>query len=657
MGGVAGIFNVSGEDKPLAANLYAMARNMRRRGPDDEGYLVSGGDGLCPLSGADTPPSAGLEPPCLGKSTIKERHDIKGSLFLASRRLAIVGSGIRAHQPMCTEDRRFWLVYNGEIYNHSGVRARLEQEGEKFLSSSDAEVALLAYRRWGHACLDMFNGFFSFAIWDEQEKTLFCARDRLGIKPFYYAFRDGTFVFASQIRTLLASGLVPAEPDMLGIYYGMSFGMTPRPMTSFKGISALRQGHWLKIGRGGEPMIRRYWRIPTGQADMSMSPELAMEALDSKLKRAVSMRLASDVPFATFLSGGLDSTLISTIAAESRQGVKAFTLLEHGMRRDQGENAKLAASAKKMEHVVKTITEEDILSSIDDIFRTDEEPFCALDPNYFISRFIAANKVKVVLSGLGADELFCGYMTESRYELFKLVRALKCAIPPIHYPYPFARLNCLASASSPEEIPLARRCFITDQEKASLFTDPAMKGLNTIDMVRELYVEPGTQFSDPFEAISYIDMMSLLANHHLHRADNWTMRFSVEARHPFLDHELVELAFRIPSKYKIRDGQTKWILRQLASRYIPQRCVSMIKPGMRLPNSALMKGPLLHLVYESLKKLAAREIFNEDKIISMFIEWKMGLRPHQGIWQLVATEMWMAKRFDGRQPESSIRNP
>ena len=361
------------------------------------------------------------------------------------------------------------------------------------------------------------------------------------------------------------------------------------------------------------------------------------------------MRLASEVPFATFLSGGLDSTLISTIAAESRQGVKAFTLLEHGMRRDQGDNARAAAAAKNMEHIVKTITEEDILSSIDDIFRTDEEPFCALDPNYFISRFIAANKVKVVLSGLGADELFCGYMTAARLELFKMIRSLRFVIPPLHYPYPFARLNCLAAASRPEEIPLARRCFITDAEKASLFTDPAMRGLDSIAMTRDLYVDSDTKFSDPFEAIAYIDMMSLLANHHLHRADNWTMRFSVEARHPFLDHELVELAFRIPSHFKVREGQTKWILRKLASRYIPEPCVRMRKPGMRLPNSNLMKGPLLHLVYESLKKLAAREIFNQDKIISMFIEWKTGLRNHHGIWQLVATEMWLSKRFDSKQ--------
>ncbi len=651
MGGVAGIFSLSGEDRQFAPNILSMSRNMKRRGPDDEGYLVSSCDGPIPFSGMDTPPSQGFESPSLGKERIKDRLDVKGSLFLASRRLAIVGPGLSAHQPMCTEDRRLWIVYNGEIYNHSGIRARLELEGEKFLSSSDAEVALRAYRRWGPACLDFFNGFFAFAVWDEREKTLFCARDRLGIKPFYYALRDGLFVFASQIRTLLASGLVPAEPDMLGIYYGMSFGMTPRPMTAFKGITALRQGHWMMVRPGFEPSIQRYWRIPTGQADQSMSPEIALEALDSKLKRAVSMRLASDVPFATFLSGGLDSTLISSIAAESRQGVKAFTLLEHGMRREQGDSARLAAAAKKMEHVVKTIAEEDILSSIDDIFRTDEEPFCALDPNYFISRFIAANKVKVVLSGLGADELFCGYLTKSRYELFRLVRALKPVIPAIHYPYPFARMNCLASASRPEEIPLARRCFITDAEKAELFTDPAMRGLDSIAMVRDLYVDKDMKFSDPFEAISYMDMMSLLANHHLHRADNWTMRFSVEARHPFLDHELVELAFRIPSKHKIRDGQTKWILRQLAKRYIPEPCVRMVKPGMRLPNSSLMKGPLLHLVYESLKKLAAREIFSEEKIISMFIEWKTGMRPLQGIWQLVATEMWMSKRFDGQQTE------
>ena len=627
-----------------------MTRNMKRRGPDDEGYLLSRGDSQpMPLIGADTPPSNGFSFPYLPAERIKEKLDCQASLLLGVRRLATVDLSMRGHQPLCSQDRRFWIVFNGEIYNHHGIRAKLELEGESFFSSSDAEVALLAYRRWGEACLELFNGMFAFAIWDEREKTLFCVRDRMGIKPFYYAAPDGLFIFASQIRTLLSSGLVVAEPDMLGLYYGMSFGMTPRPMTSFKGVSALMPGHWLKVSQLAGMRIQRYWRIPTGQANPDAKENESIDALDAMLKKAVTLRMSEEVPFSTFLSGGLDSTLVSCMAGEIREGVKAFTLLEHGMRREQGENARAAAAAKGLDHVVRTITEEDILSSIDDIFRTDEEPFCAIDPNYFISRFIAANKAKVAISGLGADELFCGYLTEGRMDQFKMLHALRFAIPPISYPGPFARLNGLASASRPEEIPLVRRCFMTDAEKAKLFTDPSLRGLNTIDMVRSLYVEPDTKFSDPFEAVAYIDMMSLLANHHLHRADNWAMRFSVEVRHPFLDHELVEFVFRLPSSLKVRGSQTKWILREVGMRHIPTQCVRMLKPGIRLPNSGLMKGPLLSLVYESLKKLAAREIFNPDKIISMFVEWRMGLRSHHSIWQLVATEMWLSKRFDSKQ--------
>lgn len=648
MGGIAGILSVRDEARPLAQSLCAMSRNMRRRGPDDEGYLLDGPGGVEALLGNDSVDASKEDLPYAGAAHIKDC--VKTSKFaMAVRRMAIIDKEASAHQPVCDASRRHWIVYNGEIYNHSSLRAKLVSDGMKPFSKSDAELALLAYLRHGEDCLKLFNGFFAFAIWDSLEKTLFCARDRLGIKPFYYAAPDGLFVFASQIRTLLASGLVPAEPDMLGLYYGMSFGMTPRPMTSFKGVSALRPAHWMKVKADGSTVIRRYWNIPTGQADQSMSADLALEALDSKLKRAVSMRLGSDVPFATFLSGGLDSTLISSIAAESKQGVKAFTLLEYGLRNKQGDNARAAAAAKGMVHVVKTISEEDVLSSVDDIFRTDEEPFCALDPNYFISRFIAANKVKVVLSGLGADELFCGYISESWLRMFGLLRTLRFAVPPVDFPSPFARLRCMAAAERPEEIPLARRCLITDEEKAELFRDKSLRGLNSVKMARDLYVEPGVEFSDPFEAIAYMDMMSLLANHHLHRADNWTMRFSLEARLPYLDHELVELAFRIPSRLKVRDGQTKWILRKLAARYIPRPCIEMRKPGMRLPNAKLMKGPMLHLVYESLKKLAAREIFNPDKIISMFIEWKLGIRSHHSIWQLVATEMWLAKRFAPKQ--------
>ncbi len=649
MGGIAGIFRFGKSEACLAPNIHAMARNMKRRGPDDEGYMVSGQKGPIPYGGTDTPKSP-LELPYLSHEPLKDRFDLSGSLFMASRRLAIVDLSMKSHQPMCTEDRRFWIAYNGEIYNYASLRIALEAEGEAFLSDGDAEVALRAFRKWGPACLDRFSGMFAFAVWDERERELFCARDRLGIKPLYYATRDGAFLFASQIRTLLASALVPAEPDMLGLYYGMSFGMAPRPMTAFKGIAALRPGHWMKIRDDGSVEQRRYWQIPTGQADASMTPEQAVDLLDEKLWKAVGMRLASDVQSATFMSGGIDSTLIASIASDIHNGIKAFTIHTRGSDPARVRNAKANAETHKMDHVVKNISEDDMLNSIDDVFRTDEEPFCDLDPMYFISRFVSADKTKVVLSGLGGDELFAGYPYSSCAWAFKLLNFLNPVLKTVTRPHPFARLGCLSSVTRPEEIPLAMRAFMSDAEKNRLFTDPSLKGLDSVAMARDLYVGDGLKFSDPVEAIAYMDMMNLMANHHLHRADNWAMRFSVEARLPFLDHELVELAFRIPSSLKIREGKTKWILRQLAAKYIPAQCLDMKGGGFPVPNGKLMKGPLEHLVYESLKKLAARDIFNPDAVIRTFIEWKTGLRSHRGVWQLVATEMWLAKHFSSKTP-------
>jgi len=644
VGGIAGIFKFNGALAPLAPNIHAMAKNMKRRGPDDEGYMISGPNGSVPYGGLETQRSQ-LELPYLSYEPVKDRFDIQGSLFLASRRLAVVDLSVKSHQPMCVDGRRFWICFNGEIYNHASLRLSLEADGEAFVSDGDVEVALRAYVKWGPACLDKFNGMFAFAVWDEKERTLFCARDRLGIKPFYYARRDGAFVFASQIRTLIASALVPAEPDMLGLYYGMSFGMAPRPMTAFKGVSALRPGSWMKVFDDGSVHETRYWRIPVGQADPSMKAEQAEELLDEKLWKSVGMRLASEVQTATFMSGGVDSTLVASIASDIQSGIKAFSIQSRDSDPARIMNARANAEKRKMDHVVKTISDDDMLNSIDDVFRTDEEPFSDLDPMYFISRFVSADKTKVVLSGLGADELFAGYSYSARVGAFKLLNLLHPLFKTVGRPHPFARLGCLSSVTRPEEIPLAMRSFMSDSEKSVLFTDPALKGLDSMAMVRELYAGDNPSFSDPVESICYMDMTNLMANHHLHRADNWAMRFSVEARLPFLDHELVELAFRIPSSLKVREGKTKWILRKLASKYIPDQCLNMKGRGFPVPNGRLMKGPLDQLVYESLKKLCAREMFNPDAILRTFIEWKTGLRSHRGVWQLVATEMWMSKYF------------
>jgi len=628
-----------------------MNEQMRNRGPDDEGYISVDCNGrITDYIGLDTPDAVRLNFPY--SNLVSRSFDHKKILVMGHRRLSILDISPSGHQPMSCPRGRYSIVFNGEIYNFKEIRADLVKSGYSFKSTSDTEVILAAYAEWKEECLQRFNGDFAFAIWDNKDKSLFCARDRVGIKPFYYILDDEKLIFGSDIKTLIASGLYRPEPDPQGLYLAMAFGISPRPITAFKGITALEQAHWMRVDCNGRIKKERYWKIPVGIQDHKMQKGDAVDLLEEQLERSIRRRLVADVSVGTFMSGGIDSTTISALAAKQHPGIKAFTL---GYQNDAPEldevlQAEATARLHPMEHIVARVNQEESLCDLSAWVSGYEEPFYSLAANFVISKLVKENNVTVVLNGLGGDELFAGYSYHRYHRIPQLgwlnsVTRHAKLIPNEK----FSRALQMVGSKSPDRLHTLLFRQAGDRELRKLFSPSMQPRLETPDLLHHLYAK-GVKFEDTLEAFSYMDLMNLIGNHHVHRIDQFTMAHSVEGRFPLLDHELVEAAFQIPSKLKISGNQQKYVLRKVAEKYIAKECLLMKKKGFGLPLAQWMQGSLKPLVEKSLAQLSQRPEVNGAVISNMYKDYQLNRIPPTRIWHLVALELWFQKFIDpGRQ--------
>jgi asparagine synthase (glutamine-hydrolysing) len=659
MCGISGIVRFGNSKQPIAENLHRMSTQMMNRGPDGEGFLLMyrNQEKPNPFYGDDSSPEvqSNLTSKYSGKH-IKEAFGISAHAGFAHRRLSIIDLSHQGHQPMCAGDRRYWIIYNGEIYNFLEIKSQLKSFGYSFSGKSDTEVLLNAYVQWGPDCLQKLNGMFAFSIWDDKEKTLFCARDRIGIKPFYYIFQDSQFIFASDIKTLIASGVYKPEPNWEGVYHAMSFGVAPRPMTSFKDVLALQQGHWMKIDPNGKATIKCYWKLPVGTQDLSMDQQTASNLLEEAIHKSVERRLVSDVPVGTFMSGGIDSTTISAIASSKHSGIKALTLaFDNQGELDELKQAKATASMHPMEHLIKYIDRKPVLKNLDDMILGYEEPFYSLSPNYVISKFASENKIKVVLNGLGGDELFGGYghyRWLGWWQLLKIFSPLIRVLSPL-FGGPGQRLKNIAATKTADRLHTTLFSQFMEHEKRKLFAPDILKEWESPEYLHEIYVGEDLKFSDEFDAMSYMDLMNYIGNHHVYRVDQFTMHFSIEGRLPLLDHELVELAFRIPTKLKFFQGAGKIILRKVAEKYIHPSCLKMRKKGFSLPVDQWMRGPLKNLVLDATVKLANRDITNNKEVEKLKSQFYDGNLNYTKLWSLVSLELWFQNFIDKGKPRST----
>lgn len=650
MCGIAGILNLRHEDARISGAIHAMTRRMAHRGPDGEGYLlVSAGGQVDTFFGNDSAP---LPPGSDAPPGFPTRHvDTAGAGFLAlgHRRLSIIDLSQHGHQPMCTRDGRYWVVFNGEIYNYREIAAELRREGVRLLGHSDTEVLINAYALWGPRCLDRFNGMFALAIWDNANRQLFCARDRIGIKPFYYCLCGDLFVFASDIKTLAASGLYQPEPDPEGLYLAMSYGIAPRPKTAFRGVRSLPQSHWMMIDESGNTQTGRYWSVPVGSQDLKMTKADATELLEEQLTASIRRRLIADVPVGTFMSGGIDSTTISAIASTVHPGIEAFTLAfeETAPELDEVPQAMATARMYDMKHVIHRVSAATALERLDQWVEGYEEPYYGFAANFVISEVVAEHGVKVILNGLGGDELFAGYSWYRNVDYWRLARRWRAILRPIS-PLLHGRWRLLADVSrirSADRLHSFLYRRNSDEELRGLFAGGAAQGFDSIESVRDLYASD-VEFGDDLEALSFMDLMNYIGNHHVHRIDQFTMAHSIEGRFPFLDHELVEAAFRIPSNLKRDGGIQKLVLREVAKKYIAPECLEMTKKGFSMPVRQWLGGPLREVVDKSLAALAERDAINALAVRQWHDKYRQGRLDATKLWHLVALELWYEKFID-----------
>ena len=639
MCGIAGFWNVrGGADKTLAER---MALQIKHRGPDDAGVW----------------------------------GDDEAGVTLAHRRLSIIDLSPAGHQPMTSPCGRFVLVYNGEIYNHLELRADLEREGGHFewRGHSDTETLLAALRCWGMVgALQRLNGMFAFALWDSRERRLSLARDRMGEKPLYYGRSGDAFLFGSELKALAAHSEWRGEVDREALTLYMRHNYVPAPWSIYQGIHKLPPAHYVTVSDGGaaisEPQC--YWDLARvaqqGVAKAAEDPGQLAEELDKLLRDAVVRRMAADVPLGAFLSGGYDSTaVVALMQAQSDRPVKTFSIGFHEAAYNEAQHAKAVARHLGTDHTELYATPEEAMAVIPKLPKIWDEPFSDSSqiPTYLVSE-MARRHVTVCLSGDGGDELFYGYgrylksdriwRTLSRVPLpaRKLVSYLIAHAPGRVLEHFMSVLpQSLQIAHVADRLPklagiLAQQCGETIyRELISHWKDPARivcgghEPETLLSSRGRLPGLPGLR-----ETMMYSDMMSYLPDDILTKVDRASMAVSLEARVPLLDHRVVEFAWQVPTALKYRDGQGKWLLRQVLYRYVPRSLVDRPKMGFGVPIEHWLRGPLREWAEALLdeKRLGSEGFFDPAPIRRMWNEHVSGkMRWHYYLWDVLMFQMWL----------------
>ncbi|MGD9388400.1 MAG: N-acetylglutaminylglutamine amidotransferase [Gammaproteobacteria bacterium] len=545
----------------------------------------------------------------------------QGAVALGHRRLAIVDLSERGAQPMRDQELGLTIVFNGCIYNHDELRRRLMGDGYHFFSRSDTEVILKAYHAWGERCVDEFRGMFAFCLREHDSGRLFLARDRQGIKPLYYTHDDGVFRFASALPALLRDGLTSKELDPAALHHYMSFhSVVPAPMTLLKAVRKVPPGCWLRIETDGTVQEQRYWSLRFGRLEGDPETEEDWEeAVLEVMRRAVRRRLTGDVPVGVLLSGGLDSSLITGLLA--REGVphlNTFTVGFEDVGKEEGNEFRysdLVAQTFGTEHHQVFIDSSTLLKHLPGCFSAMSEPMVSHDNIgfYLLSREVSKH-VKVVQSGQGADEVFGGY----------------------HWYPP------LMSSTDPVE-DYARVFFDRDHAEFAEAVSPELVGG---DFSREFVTAhfAAAEAEAPVDKALHLDTTVMLVDDPVKRVDNMTMAWGLEARTPFLDHEVVELAARCPASLKLAQGG-KGVLKEAARRVIPDGVIDRPKGYFPVPALKYLRGESLDMVRDALTGQAARQrgIFRAEYVERLLQAPEEHLTPLRGskLWQLAVLELWL----------------
>ena len=585
--------------------------------------------------------------------------------YLGHRRLSIIDVA-GGHQPITNETRTLWLTYNGEIFNHADVRPSLEQAGHRYTTRSDTETILHAYEEYGPECLQRFRGMFAFAIWDSERRRLFCARDRLGIKPFYYYWDGRLFAFASEIKALLEHGAISAalEEDLLPEL--LAFGYVSEERTLFRNIRKLMPGHHLTLDLNpADPQLKieRYWDVPGAAEDLDEHDWVAETR--RRLEETVRMRLMSDVPLGMFLSGGVDSSAIAAIIKRSTDGpVKTFAVGYQEARFSELSYAAQVARAIGTEHHEVVVGMDDFFTALPRLIWHEDEPISwpSSVSLYFVSK-LAAEQVKVVLTGEGSDELFGGY---ERYRWNLLNQRGAAAYRSV--PQPVRRFLRSQAASSPLLSASLRRklrhTFVgRDDNVESLFLDNFYCAFSREEQNRLLTSPPAAVYgnylrywnarraSSQLAQMLYSDQKTYLVEL-LMKQDQMSMACSIESRVPFLDHKFVEFSTRIPDRLKIRGGTQKYILKKAVEDLLPRDIVYRKKMGFPTPIRRWLldrKAEPLYAALRSRDGLLASYL-NMREVDGLVERHRSGFEDATDrIWRLLNLQLWGDLFLTGRR--------
>jgi asparagine synthase (glutamine-hydrolysing) len=623
MCGIAGIVGVGD-----TSAIYSMTECLAHRGPDDQGYHV--GDGVA----------------------------------LGARRLSIIDI-TGGHQPMSNEDGTVWVVFNGEIYNYAQLRHRVRQKGHHLRTRCDTEILVHLYEDYSDACVHLLRGMFAFAIWDSRRRRLLLARDRLGIKPLYYTQAAGAFLFASEAKALLRHPAVQPEinSDVLDVHLTLQY--VPGSRTLFKNIHKLPPGHLL-VYENGRSRIGRYWDVVFGEGGRRVSVKEAAEEFTSRFAEAVSLHLMSDVPVGVLLSGGLDSSsVVATMKQVSSARVQTFTA-GFGAARSTNElsDARAVADHFTTDHH-EVMVSMDAVELLPKLVWHFDEPVAdaAALPTYMLCRF-ARRTVPVILTGEGADEVLAGY---PRYAWFVMAKRLQRALPPA------ARRRLLSMARL---IPIPRRYAKavgdilsdrTDLErhlgwvgnfeptlKRQLFSPDLLCVANDdgIGFVAAHFNGHDRQPSRVLHSLLALDMHTWLVDDVLTKVDKMSMAASVEARVPFLDHELVEWTAALPVDVKLRHLHGKRLLRHAMRGTLPLHTRRRRKQAFVVPTDQWFRGELRDFAGDVLlgRRLRERGWFNAGRLHTLLEDHWAGANHGQALWSLLCLELWARTFLDREWP-------
>ena len=578
---------------------------------------------------------------------------VEGQIGLGHRRLRIIDIE-GGHQPMesrAHDGASQVIVYNGEIYNYMALRRELESLGHTFRTSSDTEVLLTAYKEWGQQCVDRLNGMFSFAIWDESKKALFLARDRMGIKPLYYYLDRKSFVFASEVRAILASSLVYSEPEKTALDAFLSLGYTPCPNTMFKGILKLAPGHAMTVDANGTIKTKAYWNF-NKFVPSKLSFADAKEKLRKLLQESVKMRLMSEVPLGVFLSGGLDSSAITALMSqESNQPFKTFSI---GYEGDDDTNelpyARKIADLFGTEHHESILKPYDFLDVIPQMVEISEEPLVEIPAIalYQIAK-VAKPHATVILSGEGSDEVFGGYGLYDKMlnmERARVFRKLFGFIPDSCLPGDKLKKYADWLSHTVSDRYKGTSADLTERIKHSFYSPEFLKYTQKNNYLDRTFLRYfGDVKGQPLlSQLLYVDSKTWLPDDLLLKADKMTMATSVEMRVPFLDHKIVEFSASLPPEYKITNGEGKFILKKLMEKYLPKEIIYRKKMGFTVPTKRWFAGDLLGPVKDIVlsKTLMDTGWFQRKYLQNMFDRHEKGKGDYsRRIFSLLVLYHWL----------------